>query len=318
MNPMNQTSSTSTCSCQAPQQPSTSDLHRAYRHLARKHQQLADAVAHLVSQTAVARPARAAARQDELHQMVARIVGGVPTAPTDFKECCLIGRKFPNGAVEWFCSGVLVHPRIVLTAAHCQHAPSPGINLVALNATNQNDLSNSEIIAASRATANPAWRNGGANDITVVVLKKAARTGPVAIATTADLAAATETTLVGFGNNDIQSTRGFGLKRQVTVPVKSVRRKPSDDLHADESEFGYQSDLEFVAGGHGFDSCNGDSGGPAYLGSGRSVKVAGLTSRATANAVDNCGDGGIYTRIDQQLNFINTVAAAAHLHNFNL
>src|SRR6266404_5880196 len=78
----------------------------------------------------------------------------------------------------------------------------------------------------------------------------------------------------------------------------------------------YHSDLEFVAGGHSLDTCNGDSGGPAYINSGADFKVAGLTSRATADAVENCGDGGIYTRLDKQLDFVKAVASAAHLRKF--
>ena len=73
------------------------------------------------------------------------------------------------------------------------------------------------------------------------------------IASTAEISAATQTTLVGFGNSDLLSSRGFGIKREVTVPITNVRRAPSDNLDDAEMELGFESDLEFTAGGQGFD-----------------------------------------------------------------
>jgi endonuclease G len=139
----------------------------------------------------------------------------------------------------------------------------------------------------------------------------------VSIATEQELQGAAETTLVGFGNGDVLSTRGFGIKREVTVPITHLRRRPADDLNAAEEELDFESDLEFVAGGGGFDSCNGDSGGPAYITVGAERKVAGLTSRATQTATTPCGQGGIYTRVDVHLEFVRNVAQQARLDNIN-
>jgi endonuclease G len=129
------------------------------------------------------------------------------------------------------------------------------------------------------------------------------------MATTAELSAATETTLVGFGNSDPSSTNGFGIKREVGVDFVALRRAAQDNLGPEETKYGFEAAVEFVAGGEGHDSCNGDSGGPAYIRSGTKTVVAGLTSRATDVATSPCGDGGIYTRIDSQLEFIRHVAA---------
>ena len=91
------------------------------------------------------------------------------------------------------------------------------------------------------------------------------------------------------------------------MDITHLRRTPEDDLDAAEQALGFESDLEFVAGGSGYDSCNGDSGGPAYISVGSGRKVAGLTSRSTLGATTRCGEGGIYTRVDTQLAFINRV-----------
>jgi secreted trypsin-like serine protease len=94
--------------------------------------------------------------------------------------------------------------------------------------------------------------------------------------------------LAGFGNTDVFSGGGYGRRRMVDVPLAS-----SDPV------FGADLETEFVAGAPFLDrdSCNGDSGGPAYLESDGVWYLAGATSRATASAIRPCGDGGIYTRV---------------------
>jgi secreted trypsin-like serine protease len=66
---------------------------------------------------------------------------------------------------------------------------------------------------------------------------------------------------------------------------------------------------EFAAGAPFLDrdSCNGDSGGPAYVQVDGEWHLAGATSRATASSLRPCGDGGIYTRIDAYEEWIRSV-----------
>ena len=114
------------------------DAKVAYRRLARKHEQLAQLMARYMSQAGAERSLRV----DNALSMAAeaeRIVGGVIT--TDFPECCLVGRKNPNGTVGWFCSGALIHPRIVLTAGHC---------FIASNRANTVGSTPATVIAAAR------------------------------------------------------------------------------------------------------------------------------------------------------------------------
>jgi endonuclease G len=215
----------------------------------------------------------------------------------------VVGRRRRNGTFNWFCSGVLVHPRIVLTAGHC-YEPSRPANVVALSADEVDELQNAEIRGIQRMVRNPHFQHAGFHDISVIVLRRASTVTPVRLADGPEINQAVQTTLVGFGNDNVLSTRGFGVKREVTVPI--IRDEPADEL-------GFDPDLEFVAGGAGFDSCNGDSGGPAYIEVAGARVVAGLTSRSTDTARNPCGDGGIYTRVDVHVPFIRRIAAAANI-----
>lgn len=296
-------------SCQGCRASEHFDAKLAFDNLAHQQARLGEVVAAFMSQAAVTtdRTGRAG-NAIALAELTKRIIGGVPTEPSEFPECCLVGRSFSNGVERWGCTGVLVHPRVVLTAAHCHQPPDPIADVVALN-TNDMDRMNqdSEIVSVRRSVSHPNYTRNGPNDICVLILRRPAVTLPVQLASTAEIAAASNTTLVGFGNDDPASTRGFGLQRKVTVDFVSLRRSSTDDLDADEERFRFESDLEFVAGGEGFDSCNGDSGGPAYVMAGGTRRVAGLTSRATRIATVPCGQGGIYTRVDSNIDFVQRV-----------
>src|SRR5690606_32806846 len=75
-------------------------------------------------------------------------------------------------------------------------------------------------------------------------------------------------TLVGYGEDpDAESQRGsIGIKRKVTTTITQLSPEG----------------LEFFAGGGLRDSCEGDSGGPAFvqLSSGK-WRLAGITSRGS-------------------------------------
>jgi endonuclease G len=100
---------------------------------------------------------------------------------------------------------------------------------------------------------------------------------------------------------------GYGVKRQVDVPIASNDCRGSSAGHDDHTAYGCDIGLEIVAGRPllAQDSCNGDSGGPFYVLDKKKWVLAGVTSRATDSAMHNCGDGGIYVRVDRYRSWID-------------
>jgi endonuclease G, mitochondrial len=115
--------------------------------------------------------------------------------------------------------------------------------------------------------------------------------------------------VVGFGTTDAKgSPDTFGQKRFAFVGIAGD----------DPDRLGYRRGLEFAAGktGSGTDTCAGDSGGPGFLHlvANNQTLLLGCTARSTQTSPNpppgvNCGDGGVYVRIDKQIQWIRGVAA---------
>jgi secreted trypsin-like serine protease len=217
------------------------------------------------------------------------IMGGEETS--DFPDCCAVG-----DSSGFFCTGTLIAPTVVVTARHCTGATRVFFG------TDVDNPGAGEMISVSRRFSHPDA------DIQVLVLE-----GPPAGVQPRHVAQGPEVggdtcILVGFGNTESTGSFGYGKKRKVeNIPIVSLECSGTNEAQ----KFGCRKRTEMVAGQRGLqkDSCTGDSGGPLYIKHNGSMFLLGATSRGVRSE-NVCGDGGIYIRVDQFLDWIKEKTGA--------
>lgn len=232
-----------------------------------------------------------------------RIVGGVPSEEGEFPGCVFV--KFSGG----FCTGTLVAPRVVVSAAHCLVTKN-GLNRGAESVVYGLKFDDvAKTVKVGESIPHPRYdRETSANDVAVLILEK-----PINDITPHEIADedlfsgggdfGKLVTLVGYG-----FTEGGEAGKQFNVEVPYIT--------SGCESYGCFGGLEFAAGEeqHSKDSCNGDSGGPAFATLRGQNVLTGITSRAVRSAttvtVDGllCGDGGIYVRADKYFDFFQEQA----------
>jgi len=222
------------------------------------------------------------------------IVGGATTKPGEFPD--VVAVLSDEGA----CSGTLIAPDLVLTAGHCIGiAPTR----VVVNTLDYGRPGGEEI-AVLRAHAYPDWET--TYDVGLVVLARpatAAKPRAIARACSGKTIAQHQLRIVGFGLID-PAGRGDNTRLHAAmIGVDDPRCTEAPGCNVDVAPDG-----EFSAGGHGTDSCFGDSGGPAFVRTPSGLAVLGVVSRGMDLPGRPCGNGGIYVRADKVVTWIERTA----------
>ena len=207
------------------------------------------------------------------------------------------------------CTGTLITPTHVVTAAHCSSvtgavAPTPLINFatrpealqVTLGSVKRNDPAG-EKRAVSKVTVHPKYvfENGSSYDVTVLELAAPSAQAPVKIAAPEEAglwAPGTLAQIAGFGVTEEGARTAPAVMQEASVPIVS----DTTALQAYPDSFDALTQLAAGFPQGGVDSCQGDSGGPLLVpASDGSLRLVGDTSYG-----EGCGRPnfpGIYGRL---------------------
>ena len=181
-------------------------------------------------------------------QVRAPIVGGSIVEP-----CAWPSAVYLPDNTGGFCSGTLIHPEVVLFAAHCMdpsEGGSPPVEAVFGESADSEAFSVPITSCASDPQFQIEGNVGDGHDVAFCKLAHPVLNVPVvpvlAGCESQHLIPGASLTTVGFGDKD-NFGNGYGVKRQVTVALGQV----------------VGNEGQFPGGGKG--TCYGDSGGPWFL-----------------------------------------------------
>lgn len=257
----------------------------------------------------------------------ARIVNGYAVVDNSALKFLAVLRFASNGA--YFCTGSLIAPRYVLTAAHCVsgraasslHVTVGCRTLSASGCADAGEGAPAVTLAVTHVMAHPLY--GGvstlANDIAVLRLASDVPSiAPVALATTAERSltcACTSAVVAGWGVTSSTTMTAPTTLRYADTPVVG-----DDNCAAVYSGAGYvvmaQQNVCAGSASQCTDSCYGDSGGPLVARVDASASSAHAGEFVQIGVVSygiDCGTPtypGVYTRVARYSTALGAVVAS--------
>ncbi len=213
------------------------------------------------------------------------IVGGEETTG----DPAVVALAVCRGGCNVYCTGSLIGPKTVLTAAHCINAQGPSANYFVL--FGHDGAAPRRTVAVRSQLSHPNY-SGRSFDFGLLQLAvPVTDTTPIELNTTALSSADVGRVIrhVGFGVTDGLAQSGGGRKRQVSYAVRSVEERL------------------VWSGAVGQQTCSGDSGGPGFMVTAGSSepRLAGVVSFGDQACTQTGADG----RVDIVVPWIRQSAA---------
>lgn len=201
----------------------------------------------------------------------ASIIGGSPTSIAQFPSLAYI--EAGNERNGFACTGTVVAPRVILTAAHCAEDvesggfTQPGDYAVATGTANPKQARGEDVFAVSAVHVFPSFDPGLIHgDAAVLILSRPTSAPPLALAGPEDAAlykGGAAVTVAGWGLTRAQNRQAPANLRSATMAVQgaSTCRRKTRGFYKEFSASVQLCLLSPPANRSG--TCFGDSGGPA-------------------------------------------------------
>jgi MYXO-CTERM domain-containing protein len=259
-----------------------------------------------VALTALTALAAACAEPPRPMKVRRAIVGGTEADVGAYPETvAIMDLSGHTGPSSYFCSGTLVGPRAVISAAHCmfdwRDRPVPANEIGVYFGHDAQSVPRDQVLTISTYFVPDTYPYGEVtdqttgmgrdDDLSLLILDQPVTTvTPAPILAPAQVSTLTQGTmllLVGFGMTTLDYSGPDGVMFYASSPI---------DIH---------SDYEILIGAPGQpDTCFGDSGGPAFLVQGDQRILVGITSRGTYDSTVDCGEGTINTLAPAYLQWV--------------
>jgi V8-like Glu-specific endopeptidase len=216
------------------------------------------------------------------HQDFTLIVHGQPDFDTT--DCVALGTRD-----HWIGSGVFVSENVILTAKHIAalrpvrawYGPIIGPN------------GDGQELRLNTLRTDYHWNQNV--DLGIVVVDQPQDVDDLLLATAEETTHADQLEVVGYGYTNKNAT---GTVAQRYSVIMNITANPCSV--EDEGIYNSKPGIEMIAGGQQADTCYGDSGGPALVGS----KLAGIISREVKQVDGRCDLGSIFVRTAEQETWI--------------
>lgn len=225
------------------------------------------------------------------------IVGGTAVKATDAVAQSTVAILIRSSFGDGVCTGTLIAPNIVLTAAHCTDDLQAALIVFGNNVETSKEARPVDLVAVHPEYAPRAPGAGGWNDLALMRIKGAAPAGAKVASILEDatvLRKGISAVTAGFGST---AAHGRGTDSGVLRKVPLNLQNPAYE----------KTELLFPLTSRGGSTCHGDSGGPAYLTLKGKLTVIGITSRGTGA---DCANVSIFTSVASHAAYIKTTAQA--------